>query len=284
MLSSEAKENGRKYRSLLFVWNHANFPFREAKMTPDDYMLLTVSRHSPPTGLQSPVHEVRAQLQRPIKSWAKRYLLDIRFSGSYAKCTRVIGCTDADLLISLGPRTPGTMKQIYKNFFAYLAVKNYGPRQQNISIGITYSGLKIDLIPAKKHWGSTNNLSLFEVERQREIQTNIDTHISLVRQSHRLDEIKATKIWHNLRHLRFPSFYLELTVLNALRSSEENQPAANILTVLEYLRDKFISSRVSDPANSNNIISDDLMLHERMAISRAAADSLKESDWGKIIW
>lgn len=99
-----------------------------------------------------------------------------------------------------------------------------------------------------------------------------------------MDEIRAIKIWRNLHQLDFPSFYLELTVLDALSGKSRNQLAANFLTVLEYLRDSLVNARVIDPANSNNTVSDDLSSAEKQVVANAAATSRNKPYWSDIIW
>ncbi|MDP3980118.1 MAG: nucleotidyltransferase [Chlamydiota bacterium] len=253
-------------------------------MTADDYVLSVVSQYQLTTGPQSPAYQAAQQLYPIIKNWANEFFLNVSFSGSYAKGTGIKGSTDVDLFISLVSQTPGTLKEIYENLYAYLAQKGYAPRRQNVSVGLTYHSLSVDLIPARKQSGNTNDHSLFKNKAQTWTQTNIQTHIDKIQQSGRLNEIRAIKIWRNLNHLDFPSFYLELTVLDALYDKNKNQPATNVLTVLEYLRDDFIGARVVDPANSNNIISDDLTSNEKSTISRAAKNTLTKSRWDQIIW
>jgi hypothetical protein len=253
-------------------------------MAPDDYVRWVLGEYSLPSGPNSPAAQAAVELRGPIHEWTKKYLLDIRFAGSYAKGTRVRGSTDLDLLIVVGPRTPGTAQQLYDHFFSFLKAKGLNPRQNGILVELTYHGILVHLIPAKQQWGTGAIYEIFETERRRQITTSFDAHTKLIRESGRQEEIKATKIWRTERRLRFPSFCLELAVMEALRHHPTNQPANNLTGVLEYLRDSFCGSVIRDPSNSENIVSDDLMTHERIATSDAAQASLKERDWNKIIW
>jgi len=252
-------------------------------MTADEYLVSVVSKYRLATGPESPAYKAAGELCPIIREWANKFLLEIAFAGSYAKGTGVRGSTDVDLFISVDPDTPGTLRDIYENLDAWLRAKGYASRPQNVSIGLRYSELRVDLIPARKQRGNTSDHSLYRRKAQTWTQTNIATHISKIKDSGRIDEIKATKIWRNLNRLDFPSFYLELTVLDALYGKNKNQPATNFHVVLEYLRDKFPGARVVDPANSSNIISDDLIASEKAAISNASKDTLGKS-LEKIIW
>ena len=59
--------------------------------------------------------------------------------------------------------------------------------------------------------------------------------------------------------------------------------AANVWKVFEYLRDTFTGARVVDPANTNNIISDDLTAAERARIKAAGEQALRPADWNQIV-
>lgn len=253
-------------------------------MTAVEYVLSVISKYKLIPSTNSPAYNAAHQFYPIIQSWAGSYLLNVSFSGSYAKGTGIKGSTDVDLFISLDSGTPGTLKDIYENLYSYLQEKELLPRRQNVSIGIKYNGISMDLVPVRKQSGNTNYHSLFRYKAQSWTQTNIQQHINMISQSGRLDEIRAIKIWRNLHRLDFPSFYLELTVLEALDNRRKNQLSANVFAVLQYLRDTFINARVVDPSNSNNIISEDLTHAEKNIITNTARNSCSQTNWGNIIW
>jgi hypothetical protein len=253
-------------------------------MTEDEYVLSVIARYQLATGQASLAYQAAQNLYSTIQRWAGRFLLEATFSGSYAKGTGIRGSTDVDIFISLDPQTPGTLKEIYDSLFSHLESNYLNPRRQNVSIGLTYSNVSVDLVPARKQSGNTNDHSLFKNKTQSWTQTNVQEHVNLISQSGRIDEIRAIKLWRILQRISFPSFYLELTVLDALYNKNRFQPGANVLTVLQYLRDDFINARVVDPANSNNIISEDLTSSEKSIIASRARESLTKTQWSDIIW
>jgi hypothetical protein len=253
-------------------------------MTGDEYIASILSKYQVYTGVGSAPYNMREILLPVIKNWAGNVLLDVAFSGSFAKGTGVKGSTDVDLFISLDPQTSQNLKEIYDSLYNYLEKNGYSPRRQNVSIGIKHNNLSVDLTPGKKQAGNTNDHSIFRSKAQTWTQTNIQVHINRIKDSGRIDEIRVIKIWRNLHQLEFPSFYLELTIIDALSGKNRNQLATNFLTVLEYLRDNFVNARVVDPANANNIISDDLTSAEKQTITNAASLSRNKQDWSEIIW
>jgi len=252
-------------------------------MLPDAYLRTVLARYDLPAGPNSPAECVAVELKKPITEWAGRYLVGIQFCGSYAAGTRVRGGTDADLLVLLGPRTPLDIDKLYERFFTFLKARNLNPRRQAVSVGLQYHGLTVDLVPAKQEWGASNDCRIFKTERQRVARTNFETHLKTVKDSDVIEEIRLVKVWRNTRNLRFPSFYLNLTVIDALRHKAHHQPAKNIEAVMSYLKDVFPNAPIRDPANFENLVSDDLLKHEKLAIADAAADSLEYIDWSYIV-
>jgi hypothetical protein len=54
-------------------------------------------------------------------------------------------------------------------------------------------------------------------------------------------------------------------------------------TVFGYLRDNILTARFVDPANTNNIISEDLTVAEKQAIRSAAIAALAAPYWRDIV-
>ena len=95
-------------------------------------------------------------------------------------------------------------------------------------------------------------------------------------------EIRIIKLWRDQKGLDFPSFYLELTVIKALVGAG-GTVSQRVWKVFQYLRDTFPTARFVDPANTNNIVSDDLTAAERSKIRAAAAEALNAKDWSQIV-
>ena len=253
-------------------------------MTPDEYVSAILRKYAIPTGPYSQAEQNAKAIIPIIRSWAGAYLAEIFYSGSYAKGTGVLGSTDIDIFISLSSSIPNTLSGIYNSLVDLASSKGWMPRRQNVSVGITYNGAKIDLVPGRVQEGYYDYHSLYLNRQNSWTQTNVRLHINRVVNSKRIDEIRAIKIWRNLHNLEFPSFYLELTVLNALSGRSTSNLAQNVLAVLHYLETSFQTARVEDPANTNNIISQDLTAAEKWAIAEQARRSRQASNWEQIIW
>jgi hypothetical protein len=156
------------------------------------------------------------------------------------------------------------------------------PRRQNVSVNVRVNGYDVDLVPAKRQDAYSSDHSLYRRKADTWTKTNVATHIAHVSLSGRINEARILKLWRNQKGLEFPSFYLELTTINALTGSYQSL-SDNVLAVFRYLRDTFPSARVIDPANTKNIISDDLTTAERGRVSDAAAQALAATNWNQIV-
>ena len=114
-------------------------------------------------------------------------------------------------------------------------------------------------------------------------KTNVVTHIDHVLLNERLAETRILKLWRNQKKLDFPSFYLELALIDALPRQNSETLSGNVWRALQYLGERFPIARIVDPANTNNIISDDLSLAEKMKIAQAARQALNAKKWGEIV-
>lgn len=218
-----------------------------------------------------------------LRRWANGWLIDISYVGSRAKGTAIAGTTDLDIFISLKPDTPHTLEDIYERLFVWATHNGWFPRRQNVSVGINYLGVKIDLVPGRRQAGFIYYHSLWKRKTKTWTQTAPGIHISTVRESGRTREIRAVKIWRQNHNLDFPSFYLELTVLDALRACGWDLER-NVQRALGYIADHVETSAVVDPANTANVVSEELTAAEKKTLAERAKRSFDETSWLRTLW
>ena len=247
----------------------------------EQYLRSVLARESVDMGPLSPIRAIQAQLEPTLTAWAGNNLNWIAPSGSFAKGTAVRTGTDLDLFISLSPNTPETLTAIYHKLFRQMAGAHFIPRRKNVSIGIKYRGLEVDLVPGRRQNLLTTNHSLFVKRKGTWKMTNVATHVAVVRGSNLLDEIRLFKIWRDQKKLDFPSFYLELTLIAAFGGAPWLYPSIEdrIQRALAYIKDNLHTARVVDPANSNNILSEDLTITEKGRVRLAATKAFASKSW-----
>lgn len=250
-------------------------------MSADSYLAGVLAKYT--------VNEAGAKAQAQaiypvVEKWAGSYLLEAIYSGSIAKGTAVSLSTDADVFISLSSTTPDPLANIYTTLYNALTQAGYQAKKQNVSIGVTAGGYQIDFVPGKRQSQYGYDHSLYKNKTSTWAKTNVKTHVSHVAGSSRLSEIRLTKIWRTLHGLQFPSFHLELAVIDCLTGSSSETLSDNFWKVLGFLAGDFPSRRYVDPANTNNVISDDLTQSEKQVIKAAALAARAQKTWQSIVW
>jgi len=233
-----------------------------------------------------------SQLKNLLQKWADTCYIEILDSGSRAKGTAISLASDVDYLVSLTNNcneSCGGLKSIYDSLFNKLNNSYNNVRKQNVSVRISLGGLEVDITPARKQAGNTNDHWLYVSKFDTRQQTNIQKHINDVSQSGRLSEIKLLKIWRELNGLDFSSIYLEYLIIDNIllnKSKDAGDLTDNVSYILSELakdEDNPLYARVVDPANTSNILSDLLTQTEKTQIINVAKRSIRQT-WGEIFY
>lgn len=253
-------------------------------MNPEVYLHRTIAKYIIKSEFRNRALLISKRLYPIINRWAFKNLIIITPSGSFAKETNISGNTDIDLFVSLKHTTPLTLKENYDILADFLRFNDLNVDKQNVSIRVTYKDIKIDLVPGRKQEGLTRDHSLYFRKTDTWIKTNVYKHIAFIKQSKCKLEIRAIKIWRNLHNLHFPSFYLEMSVINALKGYRKIKLSSKLERIFEFLYFDFENARIVDPANTNNIISEELNKAEKEKIKTKAYSSLNANSWSDVIW
>lgn len=269
-------------------------------MNRDDLYLIDVLNKYHPRNLSVFAHEIN-NLKSILRSWANTCYIDIFDAGSRAKGTAISMASDVDYVISLTNscnRDSGGLNSIYQSLYDTLKLSYQEIRKQNVSVRIHLNQgfiqnnqLEIDVTPARKYTGNTNDHSIWISKRGTWQQTNIQKHINDVRNSGRENEIKLLKIWRELNQLDFPSIYLEYLVINHLLKYKPKGLdflASNFIYLISELANTdtypLWNLTVIDPANSNNVLSDLLTIEEKHKIINAAINSIYKPSLSFVVY
>jgi hypothetical protein len=249
----------------------------------EQYAASTVEKYHVAADTEPISHRAADEVIPHIKKWGKQFLDDIKLSGAYSKNTAVSLSSDVDVLITLNPVPGREMKKIFWSLFEYLSDQDLRPETRRVSIQVLARKMKVDLIPAYRDRGRTSHI-LFNKKSGSEVHTDLAQHVHLVGNSGRQQEICALKIWRERNKFDFPSLYLERTVLKALETEPYGKLSHNLLSALRYIGNRFEKAVVRDPANEDNIVSNDLSMAEKTAIAKAARDVTYDENWKRILW
>ncbi len=136
------------------------------------------------------------------------------------------------------------------------------------------------MVPGRRREGSSQH-TLWQSRQDTWLQTDIAEQIQHVRESGLTNEILALKIWTRQNALRFPSFTLELAVIQALKPNP--QISNQFLSILHYLKNDFPKTRLYDPANTNNELTANLTQEQKHQIAKAAQAALTTPTWPEIL-
>ena len=189
----------------------------------------------------------------------------------------------SDLFISI-INTDMNLRDLYNSLSEYFKEEGYTIRKQNVSIGIKHDGITVDLVPAKKQSGNTNDHSLYVSRKDTWIQTNVRTHIRTIVTSKRQKQIRIAKIWAKLHELDYPSFYIEECILYALKNKSTTELDLPFQHFLKWVSEDLLNVRFVDDANTNNIISDLVNTTEKRKIMKKAKEGYEAKDWSPVIW
>lgn len=253
-------------------------------MSPSDYLRAILQREAVDTGADAPLRRLEAEIERLCRGWAGRHLLDVYPSGAYEKGTANQSGVSIDFIVSVSPQTPFRMREIYESLYGALDREGLLPTRRPVALGLRLEGATIDLIPAKRESINNDIHEIFSSRREASMKTNLTHHVFDAVESGRHEEIRILKLWRDQHGLEFPSFYLELATVAALRKRPLGELSDNVWHALGYFAQLFVARGTLDPANANNVVSDEMTTAQKLAIARAAAEIRTSGrPWSEIV-
>ncbi len=207
------------------------------------------------------------------------------YGGSFGKRTMIREAYDLDLVVYFPHDIQHSVRDFYIAVEQRLRTSQYKTVRHNVAIRLPYDGgFHVDVVPGRALANDYVYANLYASERDTTRQTSIKIHIQSIRDGGNQDIIKLMKVWRLRHQVPFGSFVLELAVAQALKGCRKTSLEDRMWDVLLYLRDKYSDARLVDPANSNNVVSDDIAPSEKYAVQSAAASSCQKKRWQEIVW
>lgn len=236
-----------------------------------------------PTSLQS-LRNARDNLETILRGSWKTGDPNFYYGGSYAKGTMIKDKFDLDLVVYFPPCN-FTVQALYEAIEARLQSNNLVTRRHNVAIRLPYEGgFHIDVVPGRAIKNDFIYANLWASEKATTKQTSIKIHIKSIRGNSRKQKVvKLLKLWNLRQNLNVSSFVFELIVQSSLSGryvSLEN----DLLTILQFIANNIKTCRLVDPANSNNVVSDELAYGVKVSLETAATAALNAQYWSHVIW
>lgn len=220
----------------------------------------------------------------------------IRYAGSLAKGTMIKDKYDLDIVCYFPHTDDRNLKDIRGDVSDHLAAeyivksKSSAERILDLKGSNSPQDFHIDVVPGRRIEGSSNVFLHVASEDKERIMTNLKIHIDEIKNSGCVPIIRLVKLWAHRNNLQIRTFVLELFVIKVLKgSSAKNDLEKSLLKVIEAFRDDFSSTRLEDPANTNNIVSTLVTSTDKASLSSCAKSTLdlingsdSERNWHQI--
>lgn len=247
------------------------------------YLRDILAREAVDVGMRSPLRLYEANVEDICRNWAGEHLLEVYPTGAFEKGTANRSGMAIDFLVSLSPAATFSMADVHGTLYEALDAAGLEPVRRDVSIGITLDRTAVDILPARRVGLNTDEHALFLRRTGKTAITNLTQHVLDGIACGRREEIRILKLWRDQQQLDFPSFNLELAVIAALRRRPIGNLADNVWEVLGYLETLFPARSLLDPANANNIVSDQMTAAQKDAVRRAAQYARAGRSWHDII-
>ncbi len=234
---------------------------------------------------ENTLRRIRDELERVLRgNWDTG---DPRFyyGGSFGKRTMIRDSFDLDLVVYFPQTDRFTVRAFYEAVEKRLKDKGYITRRHNVAIRLPYqNGFHVDVVPGRAMDADYKYANLYASEQDTTKKTSIKIHIDFVRNGGHRDVIKLMKLWRLRHDVPISSFVLELAIAQALYNSRSTTLEDRVLEVLQFLQDSYVRARLVDPANTNNVVSNDVSYADKIKVQSAAQWSLRQRTWASIIW
>lgn len=254
-----------------------------AGVTASLYLRRILTREAVDAGLHSPLRLFESEIEGVCRRWAGGALLEVHPTGAFEKGTANRSGVAIDFLASLAPDSNYFLRDAHERLFSAFEAEGLAPRRRGVAIGVTLRGVAIDVIPGRRLSLGSDEHALFLARTGGTVVTNLAQHVLDGIACGRREEVRLLKLWRDQMRLDLPTFNLELAVIAALRRREHGDLADNVWEVLGYLETLFPARSLLDPANANNIVSDQMTAAQKEAVRKAAQYARTLPSWSEII-
>ena len=219
----------------------------------------------------------RAGIEEILRGgWSPRFY----YGGSYAKKTMIAAQFDLDVVVYFPAGTADGPRALYEAVERRLRGAGHAVLRHNVALRLQYTpGWHIDVVPGRALDESYEYANLWASEREATRQTSLKAHIAMARDGDR-DVIRLLKLWRCRNAAPVGSFVLELAAERGRGTGTLAERFTRVLRVLARLPEV----RLVDPANSANVVTDDLEWARKAAIAEAAEQALGAGSWDRVVW
>jgi hypothetical protein len=230
--------------------------------------------------VEAAVRARRAEVEGMLRGgWRPR----VYYGGSFAKGTAVAAGFDLDVVVYFPAEWAQGPREVYEAVEERLRSAGHVVAPHGVALRLQYTpGWHVDVVPGRALDEGYEYANLWHSERGSVRKTSLKRHIEMARAGDR-EVVRLLKVWRARHCVPVGSFVLELAAGRALGSGSEGALEERFRRVLEVLAG-MEGLRLVDPANSANVVTEDVEWGRKRVVGEMAGRALGEGDWGRVVW
>ena len=255
-----------------------------SSVSASDYLSRILAREVVDRRSAAELEDIAGKIELLCTAWGGEHIVEVVPGGAFEKATanRTGICMDFVVWIRTGSQR--RIPEVYESMFSTFGRLGLHPIRRDVTIGLRVSDtITVDILPAKRLSTISDIHEIYSARRALAITTNLHQHVLDTHETGRQDEIRILKLWRDQNGLDFPSFYLELAVVAALRRRPAGALVENVWATLGFLERLLVPRAMLDPANAANIVSEELTRAQKRSIALAAAAARSGRPWSEIV-
>ncbi len=205
------------------------------------------------------LRELREQIETQLREGLQK-VERVYYAGSFGKKTMIREIYDLDIVIYWANDCGFTLQGLYDGVGKVLQKHWKFVNKKTVAWELPFQGgFHIDVVPGRAIDASFNYANLYRTDTGQSFQTSIKTHINTIRNSGRRDAIRLMKLWRKRKNVPIKkTLALELLTIDGCSGTPTTDLEKQLLAALRYIRDNILTARLVDPANTNNVLSDEI--------------------------
>ena len=230
------------------------------------------------------LRDLRDKIENSLRSSLKS-VQRVYYAGSFGKKTMIREQYDLDIVVYWANDCGFSLKNIYEGVGNVLRKDWKYVNPKTVAWELRFQGgFHIDVVPGRALDNTYRYANLYRRDKDTSLQTSIKVHIDTVRNSGRRDVIRLMKLWRVKRSVPFKkSLALELITIEGCKGLRTDELEKQLISALTHVRDNILTVKIVDPANTNNVVSDEITNEERKLIKAAADAAVKTTYWSGVL-
>ena len=255
-----------------------------SSLTASEYLSDILAREVVDRHTAVELEDVAAKIEQLCTTWGGEHIVEVVPGGGYEKGLANRSGIALDFVVWIHTQSGRRIPEVYESMFATFERLGLRPVRRDVTIALAVGNdMVVDILPAKRLSMISDIHEIYSSRRSTAITTNLHQHVLDSHEADRQDEIRILKLWRDQNGLDFPSFYLELAVVAALRRRPVGALVDNVWHALGFLERLLVPRAILDPANAANIVSDELTSAQKRSIALAATAARNGRPWSEIV-